>query len=311
MALVEVCGVSYHMNTKLKSKWDKLKDGTLAKVDEDRVYITDGREGCGKSLFTIQQAAYIDPTVIEGNLDRICFTPEAVLKAIRETKSTKEHTKVIIFDEAFRGMSSKSALSTVNKQLVQAMMEMRQQNLVLFIVSPSFFLLEMYAAVLRSEALFHIKKDRKSKKRVFQAFNYKKKAAIYQIGIKRGWSYPKSTNHRGNFYNKYPGGDEFEKKYRKKKFDSLKEMDVIKKNEENKKIAKFREYYHKLVYLVLKELNLSVRKTSKLLKEYDINLSPSTVGIIFKEIKPIMEGTAKEGGDKIEVITPVKSVNGV
>jgi hypothetical protein len=42
-------------------------------------------------------------------------------------------------------------------------MEMGQNNLVVFIVLPTIFLLEMYPAVLRSEALFHIYKNKKDR----------------------------------------------------------------------------------------------------------------------------------------------------
>jgi hypothetical protein len=216
---------SYYLNKTLRKRWDKIKNGKLAQLDEDRVYIVDGREGTGKSLFTIQQAAYIDPTIIENEkgkiLPRITFTPEETLWAIRTSKSTKTHTKVIIFDEAFRGLSSKSALSKINKTLVQAMMEMRQNNLVLFIVSPSFFLLELYPAILRSNTLFHIYRRKKDGRRRFTAFNYKKKALIYQIGIRKGWGYPMRSMTGDFFFKKYPGGDEFEKIYREKKFKSL------------------------------------------------------------------------------------------
>lgn len=216
---------TYYINKGLKERWDKIKDGKLAQMDEDRVYIVDGREGIGKSLFAIQQAAYIDPTIIENEgkkiLPRITFSPEETLHAIRNTKSTKTHTKVIVFDEAFRGLSSKSALSKVNKSIIQAMMEMRQNNLVLFIVSPSFFLLELYPAILRSNTLFHIYKTKKYKRRFWRAYNFKKKARIYQIGVRKGWGYPIMTGIKDGFYNKYPGGKEFEEIYRRKKYDSL------------------------------------------------------------------------------------------
>jgi len=63
--VVEVRGKSYHLDTKLRIRWDKLKDGKLSVWDEDRFYIVDGHEGSGKSLYTIQQAAYIDPTILD------------------------------------------------------------------------------------------------------------------------------------------------------------------------------------------------------------------------------------------------------
>lgn len=222
MVVVTVRGVSYYMNPKIKSTWDRIKDGYLTEKDEDRVYVVDGKERIGKSLFTIQQAAYIDPTILDDGEDgtllpRITFSQEETLKAIRETKSSANETKCIIYDEAFRGLSSKSALSKVNKSLVSALQEMGQNNLVLFIVTPSFFLLELYPAVLRSTALFHIVKSKKSKLRSFKCFNERKKNTLYQLGVRKGWGYYVKTKLKDNFFPKYPGGDEFEARYRKKK----------------------------------------------------------------------------------------------
>lgn len=235
MAVVNVRGMDYHMDNKLVEKWDSIKDGKLAQFDEDRFYIVDGHEGSGKSLFTIQQASYIDPTILDDEngklLPRICFTAEEFLWAIRHTKSTKKHTKCVIFDEAFRGLSSKGALSKTNKQIVQALMEARQNNLVVFIVSPSFYLLEFYPAVLRSKALFHVIKIKESRRRYVRIFSYRKKAKLYQIGVRKAWGYPVYTRNRINFFNKYPGGDEFENRYRQKKKDSLRDSENSEKEE--------------------------------------------------------------------------------
>lgn len=229
MAVVQVRGTSYYMNNKLKDILDKLRNGMLAKKDDDRCYIVDGRERSGKSLFTIQLAAYIDDTILDDGEDgtplpRITFSAQETLKAIRETKSDKEHTRVIIFDEAFRGMSSRGTLSKENRMLAQAVQEMGQNNVVLFIVSPRFFMLELYVAVLRSHALFHIAKAKNDKKRMFKVYSEKKKGVLYQVGMRKGWAYNVKTQFKDWFFNKWPGGDDFEKRYRAKKLQSLKDM---------------------------------------------------------------------------------------
>lgn len=209
--------ISYHIDKKLQTRWDKLRGGLLEKQDEDRVYIVDGRERTGKSVFTLQQAKYLNP---EFSVEDVCFTPEEFLNKIR----TAPKGSVIVFDEAFRGLSSKGTQSKVNKKLVQAMMEMGQRNLVVFIVLPTFFLLELYAAVLRSHALFHIYKDSKGK-RAFRIYNYQKKSLLYRVGKKKGLSYafPKVII-RGRFFGTY-GIDE--QSYRDKKAKSLKDMDDV------------------------------------------------------------------------------------
>ena len=270
MAIIDIEGTTYHMNNNLIKKWDNIKDGKLSKIDEDRVYIVDGRERVGKSLFTIQQNAYIDKTILEdedngkilpriplGNtkswevdsewrrevmkryknktlLPRITFNSKETLRAIRNNSSNDKKTKAIMFDEAFRGMSSKGVLSKENKTLVQVLMEMGQSNLVLWIVSPSFFLLELYPAMLRSNALFHVKKDKRSGKRMVRIFNFRKKAQLYQIGLRKGWGYPLSTKQVVNFYNIYPLGKDFEWRYRLKKHLSLRDSEKTEKKEEHK-----------------------------------------------------------------------------
>jgi len=277
MVVVSIKGESYYMNPRLKEKWDKIKDGKLHKKDEDRVYIVDGRERVGKSVFTLQQAAYIDPTIIDDYKERITFTSEETLEAIRKTKSDKTHTKAIIFDEAFRGLSSKSALSKTNKKLVQSMMEMGQNNIVLFIVSPSFFLLEMYPAVLRSNALFHIMKKKKGNARSFRAFNYQKKATLYRYGIKKGWGYNVRTKLKDNFSNKYPGGKEFEKKYRHIKSLSLREMG---KDEKDKK-----EYLDRseVIYKLHNEHKMSYQGIASISHLIGINLKKTQIGKLCRE----------------------------
>lgn len=221
---VQSIELSYHVDEHLKVKWDKLNDGRLIKKDEDRVYLVDGRERTGKSVFTFQQAKYIDPTF---NLSRVCFTPDEFLHCIR----TAEKGQVVVFDEAFRGLSSKASQSKVNKKIVQALMEMGQRNLVVFIVLPTFFLLEMYAAVLRSNALFHVYKDKNGDRR-FRIYNYNQKSILYQVGRKKGFSYKfPRVKIRGRFFNKYAIN---EAGYREKKAKSFENTDIVMEEEEGR-----------------------------------------------------------------------------
>jgi len=323
MAVVKVSGTTYHMNDNLVVKWDRLRNGRLKRIDEDRVYITDGRERTGKSLFTLQQGAYIDNELLEDQtktgkilprmtellekakkskkswedntewrreamrrykngelLPQIVFSAKSFLKAVRFLKSNEKKTKVLDFDEAFRGMSSKGSLSKENKQLVQALMEMGQSNLVVFIVSPSFFLLELYPSILRSNALFHVKKDKKSGKRVVRVFNYKKKAMLYKMGIRKGWGYGIRTGQTANFYNIYPGREDFEWRYRLKKQLSLREMGEKEKSEE----SKYKKQRDLIICGLYKEID-SLRKLSAKIKEWGFTLSPRAIGDIVNKQK--------------------------
>jgi len=264
----------------------KVKKGRtydLKVYPNNNFYLTNGilTHNSGKSLFTIQQAAHIDPTILddEGDkiLPRICFSVDEFLEAVRHTKSTIEHTKCIVFDEAFRGMSSKTALSSINKRIVEALMEVRQNNLIVFLVSPSFYLLEFYPAVLRSKALFHVVKLKNSITRYVRIFNYRKKAKLYQIGVRKGWGYPLKTRVKVRFFNKYPGGNEFEKRYRDKKRDSLRAGD---KNKET--VHKWKKERNLVVKTLYKELG-TYEKVTDALKNTGFKISLSQVGKICQE----------------------------
>lgn len=200
--------LSTFIDKKLIKIWNGIKDGELERKHEDRVYLVDGREGSGKSFFAIQQAKFIDPTF---SADDVYFSPIKFLNAIR----TYKPGKVIVFDEAFRGLSSKGSRSSVNRAIVQALMEVRQRNLTIFIVLPTIFLLEIYAACFRSEALFHIFKQKKSagsgeRRRAFKIYNYNKKMQLYLRGKTKYFSYtfPKIRMAKGMFLvNTLPNGD--------------------------------------------------------------------------------------------------------
>lgn len=279
MVVVTVGGESYYMNPKLKARWDKIKDGKLTKIDDDRVYVVDGREGCGKSVFALQQACYIDPSLVN-DPSRIVFGAQQILDAIRKNKSTKTHTKVIIADEAFRGLSSKGALSKSNKKVVQAMMEMRQNNLVLFLVTPSFYLLELYSAVLRSHGLFHIVKDKNGNGRSFRAFNYKKKNILYQRGVRKGWGYNIGTRLRDRFFNKYPGGKEFEATYREMKHKAIRNMD----EEEIKKKDDYMTRFALMCKYLKEKHDVSYRTQIDHLKEHNLGFAKQNMTQLLAKI---------------------------
>jgi hypothetical protein len=297
MPLVTVAGQTYSVHEQLIEKWNKLKDGKLAQQDDDKVFVVDGRERSGKSVFAMQQIGAIDPTIFEETLatgklsKRVCFTAEDTLKAIRNTKSSKTQTKAVWFDEAFRGLASTSVLSKTNKLIVQAMMEMGQNNLVLFIVLPSFFLLDRYPAVLRSNALFHIQKEKNNPKlRNFYVYNYQKKAALYHMGIKKGWGYPVYTKFRGRFYNKYPGGPEFEKIYREGKHKAFQEMES--KMLEYRPDSKFKLQRDWIIKYLREEKKMSLKAVSELIPEKTgeilTKISPSAISMSLKRLRDIL-----------------------
>lgn len=165
-----------------------------------------------------------------------------------------------MFDEAFRGLSSKASQSKVNKAIVQALMEVGQKNLIVFIVLPTFFLLEIYAAVLRSNCLFHIykSKDPEKKWRAFRIYNYGQKSLLWNVGRKKGFSYKfPRVKIRGKFYNKYPID---EMSYRKKKELSFGKVEVTKREGESNNIAQ-RNHLLVINYYKIKEYQPTLTKS--------------------------------------------------
>lgn len=279
MAIHEVNGISYHVDNKLMKLWERNSLEKLKKHNTDRVYDVDGRERSGKTTWAVQQMGVLDKNAfkdVKTFLSRIPFTPEEFNEAARSVKNG-----VIIFDEAFRGFSSRAALSKTNKMLIQTLMEMGQNNNVVFILLPSFFLLDIYPAMLRSDGLFHIAHDARTNLRKFLGYNRKDKNKIYQIGTKKGWGYPIKTLFRGRFTKKFPGGKEFEKAYLKKKLEALKSITgELMKVEESKYKGMIKSYQ----YLLKVEYGLGALKQEELNKKYDIPYAHSQINTNIREI---------------------------
>ena len=285
--IFNVGGVSYSVDKKLTKIWEVNSLEKLKKRNSDKNYIIDGRERVGKSLFAIQQMGVIEPEIFndtETFLSRICFTAEQFNKAAREIKNG-----VVLFDEAFRGLSSRAALSKVNKMIVQTLMEMGQNNNTTFIALPSIFLLDIYPAMLRSDMLFHIKEDVKRRNcRTFKIYNRADKNVIYQLGIRKGWKYSISSKFSGRFFNKFPGGEKFEQAYLKKKMEVFTDESkysqkidetTYKYKIQRSKLIKF-IYEHPELYNNKKKSHV---KTSILLKEVGVDMSSSQISRILIE----------------------------
>jgi len=260
--------LSYHINPKLVSSLDKIKE-SLTHRDQDYVMIVDGTEGSGKSVFAMQTGKYIDPTL---DLNNICMDAEEFKKAIKNAKQFQ----CVIFDEAFTGLSSKGALSQINRMLVSLMMQMRQKNLFVIVVLPSFFLLDKYVALFRAKSLFHIYQY--NKRRCFVGLNHKKKQYIYLTG-KKVYSYGKITKkcrYKGNFFNNYVIN---EKKYRAKKAKALENMEKVTETQ-----PKYLIQRNKMIEALHKQ-GLSVKGIADYCKKSDFGLEERGIYKILAQFK--------------------------
>lgn len=211
------------MDGYLKKGYEKAKKVIVK--DWDWLTIVDGTEGGGKSVIAQQGAKEVDPTF---NINRIVFTPNEFRNAI----INGEKYQAIVYDEAYTGLSSRGTMTDINKILVAMLAEIRQKNLFIFIVMPTFFDLDRYVALWRSRGLIHVYIDKGYGRGYFAYYNRDKKKALYMTG-KKFYDYRRpKPNFRGRFTNRYVV-DEVE--YRKRKLEALKQHEVEKLEKDEQK----------------------------------------------------------------------------
>lgn len=259
----------YYLEDWVKKRIDDRIKTSLQQNDKDYLIVVDGNERSGKSTVAMQVGRYIDPTL---DLSRIVFSPEEFKKAVFEAKKGQ----VIIYDEAFTGLSSRASLSGINRYLVSLMMQMGQKNLCVILVLPTFFLLDKYAAIFRSKILLHVYEN-KGRRGYYRVYNQRKKKKLWFEG-KKDYSYNVKTKNRGHFYGKFALGDKtIEDKYRKKKEVALEDTE---KNPMSAQAVKYTEQRNLLLHIIKKLTNLSFRKMEKLLDDYDFGMTYAQIRLI-------------------------------
>lgn len=211
-----------YIDGNLKTNIELLKK--IIRKDWDMVSVIDGKEGAGKSVFAHQLARLVDDNF---NIDRICFTPEEFEKAIK----TANKYEAVVYDEGYTGLSSRGTMTEINKILVEMLAEIRQRNLFIFIVVPSFFDLDRYVALHRSRFLFHIYTGENWSRGFFAVYDENDKKTLYLLGKKLyTYSQPKiPSTKRGRFLNTYVVDEEA---YRLKKLKSLQHKNVKKQKDD-------------------------------------------------------------------------------
>lgn len=184
----------YYMDGYLRHAFDTAKKEI--KNDWDFVFVYDGIEGSGKSVKAQQDAFYCDPTL---TYEQYAFTPDEFKNAIHNAKQYQS----VIYDEAHSGLNSRAAMTQVNKSLVSMLTEIRQKNLFVFIVLPTFFDLDKYVALWRSRALIHIYTSKSFQRGYFAFFNVDRKKTLYVLGKKLYKYNAAKPNFIGRFTNHY------------------------------------------------------------------------------------------------------------
>lgn len=226
------------MDKNLTANLDLMKKAVLQ--DWDCMVVVDGLEGSGKSLMALQSAAYCDPGF---NLSRVVFTPDELVKAVSESNKFE----AIVFDEAFSGLYSRDAMSKANRVLIKMFAEIRQKNLIIFVVMPSYFELERYVALHRSRALINVM-SRAFKRGGFGFYNQGRAKTLYLKGKKTLNHGVVKPNFYGNFGKEWPLA-ECVGEYKDKKLESLQRF-----HEHKDPDSKFKLQRDKLINLLIKYL---------------------------------------------------------
>lgn len=204
---VIVAEQEFYIDGYLKNALDTAKKEI--RNDWDMVFVGDGQEGSGKSVLVMQCAKYCDPTL---TIDNFAFTPNMFRKKIMDASQYQ----AIIYDEAHSGLNSRATMTSINKSLVSMMTEIRQKNLFVFVVLPTFFDLDKYMALWRSRALLHVYTDDNFKRGYFAFYNVDRKKSLYILGKKMYKYNVVRPNFYGRFTNKYVVDEEEYRKYKRR-----------------------------------------------------------------------------------------------
>lgn len=238
---------------------------------ESKLYVTDNwcvTHNSGKSVFSLQIAKILDPNF---NVSQVAFTPDEFINLVVNAKKNQ----CIVFDEAFTGLSSRSSLSEVNGLLVSLMMEMRQKNLFIIIVMPTYYMLDKYVVLHRAKGLFNVHTV-DGKRGFWKYWNRDRLKTQYLLG-KKFYSY---NNVKPLFFGRFR--DQYtidEKAYRAKK------RSALEKKDRNTKSDRFKIQRDALIYVLLQQNGMSQMKLSKLLDDFKCPMSQKAVSDSLKSFE--------------------------
>lgn len=227
----------------MKQRIPAWKKDVLEK-DKDKNIVIDGREGSGKSVLAQQLAAELDP---DFNIDKIAFNSDQFISLVKDPKRKKGDC--IVLDEAFNAANSRASMSSVNKAMIGVATEMRQLNLFIIIVLPSFFDLDRYFAVWRCDVLLHVYFNKKGDRGNYIIFPFHTKKNLYIKGKKMyNYNVIKSPYPVCSFAKGYVV-DELD--YRTKKAEAFRIRKISQREE------MWKERFEKSLFLIKDELKLT------------------------------------------------------
>ena len=177
--------MSNYIDPIMRKELDRISDA-VRKRDRDFVMVIDGEEGSGKSVLAMQLAKELDPSF---TIENVVFNSDQFLERVRNVK----RFSCVLLDEAYSAANSRATLTEVNRSMVGVATEMRQQNLFVLIVLPTFFDLDKYFALWRCRCLIHVYFRKDGSRGSYLIFPRNKKKLLYLNGKKTyNYSKPKS-----------------------------------------------------------------------------------------------------------------------
>lgn len=238
------------MEKVLKENLDAAKK--IIRKDWDYVFVIDGEVGSGKSVLAQQCAYYVS----DGDFvpEEICYTPQE----FREQILKSQKYNAIVFDEAYRGLSARAAMSATNKVIVSMLNEIRQKNLFIFVVLPSIWDVDKFISMHRCKGLFHVYTSPTKERGFFKFYNKTQLTWLIGNAQKMRYKYPKSHKFMGRFTKFYPLG---EKEYKDKKEKSLQDYSSKQSKEQENKVSSYKRDYLKPVVQRLKDKFPTMKQT--------------------------------------------------
>jgi len=269
-----VNALPYSLPLKLKEILDGFK-WAIHNKKQSAVIITDGRSGMGKTTISFQIGKYMTP---DFDLSNVHFTPESFTEALTHTKKGD----TIIFDEAML-LSSRAALSQINRMIVIAMSMIRSKNLVIIFNVNSIFDLDRNLALSRADLLLHCYGDSLTDKGKFLAF-FKGSDGIDRIKqlYIHGKKYYSYGFPRSNFHSNFPSHfvlDEAE-------YERIKQIGVNRflKGTKNTENSRYKEQRDILIKIINEIKGLPLRELETFLSNYKLNISYSGISRILGRI---------------------------
>tara|TARA_R100001244_G_scaffold33993_1_gene31569 strand:- start:14 stop:802 length:789 start_codon:yes stop_codon:yes gene_type:complete len=175
------------------------------------VMVIDGRSGMGKTTLANQLGHFFDDNYC---LDKIFWEPRKFLEGLEKARKGD----FLLFDEAMI-LSSRSAMSEVNRMVVMAMSMIRSKQLFICFCVNSIFDLDRNLALSRADFLLHVYGDNLGDRGNFTAF-FRARGDIDRIKslYLRGKKYYSYSQPRANFFGSF--GKRFivdENEYEKRK----------------------------------------------------------------------------------------------